>query len=212
MLDDGSARRPSPRCGRWSRRSRGCRRCCWAGAQPRPRPGPDRHGPARARRAAVHARRGQRRLPDRFRAARGGSRRGPGAAFAYSLVEAHTEGRPRGLLSASPWDPQRLRRGNYIDAMSMIRRSALLEAGGYTDDIRLHGWEDFDLWCRLLRAACAACSSPRCSAATRCRIVDDLRHQPRLLRGVGAAARALPRRARRSAAADLPAAAARLEL
>ena len=56
---------------------------------------------------------------------------------------------PRGLLSASPWDPQRLRRGNYIDAMSMIRRSALLDVGGYTDDIRLHGWEDFDLWCRF---------------------------------------------------------------
>jgi hypothetical protein len=72
-----------------------------------------------------------------------------GAAFAYSLVEAHNEGRPRGLLSASPWDPLRLRRGNYIDAMSMIRRSELLEAGGYTDDIRLHGWEDFDLWCRF---------------------------------------------------------------
>ena len=72
-----------------------------------------------------------------------------GAAFAYSLIEAHTEGRPRGLLSASAWDPQRLRRGNYIDAMSMIRRSTLLDAGGYTDDIRLHGWEDFDLWCRL---------------------------------------------------------------
>ena len=73
----------------------------------------------------------------------------PEAAFAYSLVEAHTEERPRGLLSASPWDPLRLRRGNYIDAMSMIRRSALLEAGGYTDDLRLHGWEDFDLWCRF---------------------------------------------------------------
>ena len=33
--------------------------------------------------------------------------------------------------------------------MSVIRRSALLDAGGYTDDIRLHGWEDFDLWCRF---------------------------------------------------------------
>lgn len=73
----------------------------------------------------------------------------PQAAFAYSLVEAHTEGRSRGLLSASPWDVLRLRRGNYIDAMSMIRRSALLDAGGYTDDVRLHGWEDFDLWCRF---------------------------------------------------------------
>ncbi len=73
----------------------------------------------------------------------------PGAAFAYSVIEAHSEGRPRALLSALPWDPARLRRGNYIDAMSMIRRSALLDAGGYTDDVRLHGWEDFDLWCHF---------------------------------------------------------------
>jgi hypothetical protein len=72
-----------------------------------------------------------------------------GAAFAYSLIEAHTEGRPRGLLSGLPWDPRRLREGNYIDAMAMIRRRALLAAGGYTEDLRLHGWEDFDLWCRL---------------------------------------------------------------
>ena len=73
----------------------------------------------------------------------------PGAAFAYSLIEAGSNGRPRALLSALPWDPQRLRRGNYIDAMAMIRRQDLLEAGGYTEDLRLHGWEDFDLWCRF---------------------------------------------------------------
>ena len=91
-----------------------------------------------------------------------------GAAFAYSLIEAHTEGRPRGLLSASPWDPQRLRRGNYIDAMSMIRRSALLDArrlhrrhpparlGGLRPLVPLRG-----------ARACAGSSSPRCSAATR---------------------------------------------
>src|SRR3712207_7295460 len=47
------------------------------------------------------------------------------AAFAYSLIEAHTEDRPRGLLSASPWDPLRLRRGNYIDARSEEHTSEL---------------------------------------------------------------------------------------
>ncbi len=73
----------------------------------------------------------------------------PGAAFAYSVIEAHTDGRPRALLSSLPWDPMRLRLGNYIDAMSMIRRDALLGVGGYTGDIRLHGWEDFDLWCHF---------------------------------------------------------------
>ena len=71
------------------------------------------------------------------------------SAFAYSLIETHTAGRPRALLSAAPWEPSRLRLGNYIDAMSMIRRDALLDAGGYTEDLALHGWEDFDLWCRF---------------------------------------------------------------
>lgn len=75
--------------------------------------------------------------------------RDAGAAFAYSMIEVHTEDRPRALLSAMPWEPSRLRLGNYIDAMSMIRRDALLDAGGYTEDLELHGWEDFDLWCRF---------------------------------------------------------------
>ena len=31
--------------------------------------------------------------------------------------------------------------------MAMMRRSALLEVGGYVTDPRLYGWEDFALWC-----------------------------------------------------------------
>jgi hypothetical protein len=50
-------------------------------------------------------------------------------------------------LSYLEWDPQRLRYGNFIDAMAMVRRQALLDAGGYVTDPRLHGWEDFALWC-----------------------------------------------------------------
>jgi GT2 family glycosyltransferase len=47
------------------------------------------------------------------------------------------------------WDPKRLRKGNYIDAMSLIRTDALRRLGGYTNERRLFGWEDFDLWCRI---------------------------------------------------------------
>lgn len=71
------------------------------------------------------------------------------AAFAYSTLEVHAEGAPIGLVSHQPWEPRRLRLGNYIDAMAMIRRQTLVELGGYTDDVRLHGWEDYDLWCRM---------------------------------------------------------------
>jgi GT2 family glycosyltransferase len=48
-----------------------------------------------------------------------------------------------------PWEPERLRHCNYVDAMAMLRRSSVLELGGYSEDIRLYGWEDYDLWCRI---------------------------------------------------------------
>jgi hypothetical protein len=69
------------------------------------------------------------------------------ASFAYGIIEQFGPEGPRDLMSWHAWDPARLRDGNYIDAMAMIRRTAVIEAGGYTGDRRLHGWEDFALWC-----------------------------------------------------------------
>ncbi len=69
------------------------------------------------------------------------------ASFAYGIIEQFGPEGPRDLMSWQYWSPERLRYGNYIDAMSMIRRAAVTEVGGYTSDRRLHGWEDFDLWC-----------------------------------------------------------------
>ncbi|HXM87791.1 MAG TPA: glycosyltransferase family A protein, partial [Solirubrobacteraceae bacterium] len=69
------------------------------------------------------------------------------AAFAYGIIEQFGVDGSTGLLSYLEWDPKRLRYGNFIDAMAMMRRKALLEAGGYVTDPRLHGWEDFALWC-----------------------------------------------------------------
>jgi hypothetical protein len=73
----------------------------------------------------------------------------PGAAFAYGILEKFDDGGPRGLVSFLGWDPERLRRHNYIDALAMIRRSVLRQVDGYTTDLRLYGWEDYDLWCKL---------------------------------------------------------------
>jgi hypothetical protein len=70
------------------------------------------------------------------------------AFFAYSTLEEHEDGIPTSLRSYQPWDPVQLRDGNYIDAMALLRRAQLLELGGYTNDLRLYGWEDYDLWCR----------------------------------------------------------------
>jgi len=71
----------------------------------------------------------------------------PTAAFAYGIIERLGIEGPSSLMSYLGWDPSRLRYGNFIDAMAMIRRSALLEAGGYMTNPCLSGWEDFALWC-----------------------------------------------------------------
>jgi glycosyltransferase involved in cell wall biosynthesis len=70
-----------------------------------------------------------------------------GAAFAYSQLRMFGEVDAIGL--ADVWDPARLRDGNYIDAMALLRRDALLAAGGYATLANDYGWEDYDLWCRF---------------------------------------------------------------
>ena len=70
-----------------------------------------------------------------------------GADFAYSQL--FIFGVETGVGEADIWDVDRLRYGNKIDAMAMVRRSALSRSGGYrvvTDD---HSFEDYDLWCRF---------------------------------------------------------------
>jgi hypothetical protein len=70
------------------------------------------------------------------------------ATFAYPMVAVFDGDRPAQLLSSLPWEPARLRSGNWIDTPALIRTERLRELGGYTRDPRLIGWEDFDLWCR----------------------------------------------------------------
>lgn len=76
-------------------------------------------------------------------------REDPDASFAYGIIEQFGMDGPVGLLSYLAWDPARLRYGNYIDAMAMMRREHVLDIGGYVTDPRLHGWEDFAMWCAL---------------------------------------------------------------
>ena len=72
-----------------------------------------------------------------------------GAAFAYPQLRMF--GDTDGIGVADIWDPPRLRLGNYIDAMALIRRDKLVAAGGYATLANEHGWEDYDLWCRFAR-------------------------------------------------------------
>jgi GT2 family glycosyltransferase/glycosyltransferase involved in cell wall biosynthesis len=68
-----------------------------------------------------------------------------GAAFAYpSIQEFGTKG---DVFGTEPYSVLRLQRGNYIDAMALVRKSAWASVGGY-DHVQ-YGWEDYDFWCRL---------------------------------------------------------------
>jgi hypothetical protein len=75
-----------------------------------------------------------------------------GAAFAYGMLAMFSDSGPWGLRSQYPWQPERLRMGNYIDAMALWRISVLRGLGAYGTDPRLYGWEDYDLWCRAAEA------------------------------------------------------------
>ncbi|MEU5691043.1 glycosyltransferase family 2 protein [Actinosynnema sp. NPDC020468] len=73
----------------------------------------------------------------------------PEAAFAYGVLQRFDPTGPLGLMGVWPWEPWRFRYYNYIDAMALVRAEALADLGGYTVDRRLHGWEDYQLWCRI---------------------------------------------------------------
>lgn len=84
----------------------------------------------------------------------------PGAAFAYGMLQRLDASGPLGLMGVWPWEPWRLRYYNYIDAMALIRADVLRSLGGYTTDRRLHGWEDYDLWCRIAENDATAAHVP----------------------------------------------------
>jgi hypothetical protein len=73
----------------------------------------------------------------------------PATAFAYGILEKFDDSGPTGLIGFLGWEPERLRVHPYIDALALVRCSVLRELDGFTTDLRLYGWEDYDLWCKL---------------------------------------------------------------
>lgn len=90
-----------------------------------------------------------------------------GAAFAYGMLGMHSDTGPVGLRSYYPWRPERLRAGNYIDATALWRLIELRRLEGHAVDERLHGWEDYDLWCRAAEAGCRGAFVPEILARYR---------------------------------------------
>ncbi|HTA35192.1 MAG TPA: hypothetical protein VK761_00650 [Solirubrobacteraceae bacterium] len=83
------------------------------------------------------------------------------ALFAYSMI-AVLDGREAVELRGSlPWEPERLRRENWIDLPVLIRREPLLALGGWATDPALYGIEDFELWCRCAEGGYGAAHVPQ---------------------------------------------------
>lgn len=64
-------------------------------------------------------------------------------AFAYSMIAEF--GDAEGVIGTLKWNKELLAKGNYIDAMAMIRKSAWESVGGYKK-LQGIGWEDYELW------------------------------------------------------------------
>jgi hypothetical protein len=90
-----------------------------------------------------------------------------GASFAYGPVEVHPFERAERLEGYLGWEPYRLRYGPFIGGIALVRRVALAEAGGFTTDPRLEGWEDFALWCALADRARRGIRLPEILASKR---------------------------------------------
>lgn len=71
--------------------------------------------------------------------------RSSSAVFAYSIIEVF--GADTGVMGTEVFLREHFIKGNYIDAMTMVRRDALVALGGYID--LKYGWEDYELWLRL---------------------------------------------------------------
>jgi GT2 family glycosyltransferase len=70
-------------------------------------------------------------------------------AGAYSQLELF--GDRAGVGIADVWEPEKFGQGNYIDAMALVTKSAWADVGGYSY-MDVSGWEDFDFWCKFVRA------------------------------------------------------------
>lgn len=87
----------------------------------------------------------------------------PDAAAAYSLIEIFDG--ERDLFGAGVFTEDGLKRGNFIDLMALYRRSTLIGLNGF-EKIR-YGWEDYDLWLRLLESGQFALHLPEITSRYR---------------------------------------------
>ncbi len=59
---------------------------------------------------------------------------------------------------ADIWDPDEMRKKNYVDVMALVRRDALEQVEGFSHID--NGWEDYDFWLKFLDAGMTAAYVP----------------------------------------------------
>jgi glycosyltransferase involved in cell wall biosynthesis len=82
-----------------------------------------------------------------------------GADMAYSLIEVF--GGRSDIVGNSVWMPEKFAKGNYIDAMAMIKTQVVCELAGYRVMPNKFGWEDYDFWCKLVDHGLRGCHVPQ---------------------------------------------------
>lgn len=82
-----------------------------------------------------------------------------GCAMAYSLIEVF--GGKSDIFDNSVWIPEKFAKGNYIDAMALIRTSVLHDLDGYRVMPNKFGWEDYDFWCKMVDHGLTGCHVPQ---------------------------------------------------
>ena len=93
------------------------------------------------------------------------------AAAAYSALTYF--GEAKGLGVSNVWRPDAFKTDNYIDAMALVRKSAWAAVGGYKE--MEYGWEDYDLWCKLVEAGLKGVYVPELLCCYRVHL-DSMRH------------------------------------
>jgi hypothetical protein len=86
-----------------------------------------------------------------------------GSAFVYPILRMF--GEKKGLLGVEPFDRERLGRGNYIDTLALVRRSAWQLVGGFPD--LPEGLEDYAFWLALAEHGLAGSQVPEILGAYR---------------------------------------------
>lgn len=95
-------------------------------------------------------------LPHHLASLMATARTGADVVYSDPIVEGRSGWSPFG-----PFDPDRLRRESYIPATALLRTELVLDLGGWRDSSEVrNGWEDWDLYLRLLDAGASFAHVP----------------------------------------------------